>query len=105
MDREEDGSYLESWRPVALKDIQTDTAKLIDVGMIDFGQESDLWGGHGVIIWEEELELKDAAFIWGLAGTMYGDVEVPEVVFVGNCTDAGDWLCHQPFRLLDDALG
>jgi hypothetical protein len=44
-----------------LEDIETDAAELIDVGMVDFGQESDLWWGHGVIIWKEQLELKDAA--------------------------------------------
>jgi hypothetical protein len=43
-----------------LENIQADATKLIDVGMVDFGQESDLWWGHGVIIWEEQLELEDA---------------------------------------------
>jgi len=104
LNREENGSYLKGRGPVALQDIQTDAAKLIDVGMVDLGQESDLGWGHRIIIWEEELELEDTALIWGLAGTMYRDVEVSEVVFVGNCADAWDWFCHQPLRLLDDAL-
>jgi hypothetical protein len=60
-------------------------------------------------------------FVWRLVGSVYRDVKVSEVVFVGNGTDtghAGNTLesvrmsegrstlrfCHQSLRLLDDPL-
>lgn len=43
-----------------LQDIQTDTAKAVDVGMVDLCQEADLRRSHRVIIGEEELKPEDA---------------------------------------------
>ena len=80
MDRQENGSYLKCGRPVTyrhvsrllnasclgrytLEDIETDAAKLINVGVVDFGQEPDLWWGHWVVIWEEKLELENATWL------------------------------------------
>jgi hypothetical protein len=45
-----------------LEDVKTDTAELIDIGMIDLGQEANLGRSHGVVVWEEELELEDASY-------------------------------------------
>lgn len=43
-----------------LENIQANTAELVDVGMENFGQESDLRRGHRIVIGEEELELENA---------------------------------------------
>lgn len=36
---------------------------LTDVGMVDLGQEADLWRGHGVILHQKQLGLEDAAWV------------------------------------------
>lgn len=74
--------------------------------MVDLGQETDLWGCHGVVIWEEELEVEDATwdglvdvygegggrrtFVGRLRWSMNLDVEVAKVIFMWNCADAWD---------------
>lgn len=65
----QDGSDLKSRRPVAwaclasprqtpssqedrltLQHVKADTAQLVDIGVVDFGQEAHLRRGHGVIV-------------------------------------------------------
>jgi len=104
LDGEEDGADLESGGPVALEHIQTDAAELVDVGVVDLGQEADLWWGHGVVVWEKELELEYASFIWRLRRAVYGDIEVSQVVFMRDRADTWDRFCHQPLGLFDDPL-
>lgn len=80
---EQDRADLEGWRPVAcetcyelickigeivengdvrtFEDIKTDTSQLVNVGMVDLGQKSDLGWRHWVVVWQEELELEDTA--------------------------------------------
>ena len=31
--------------------------------MIDFGEEADFGWSHGIVVWEEKLELEDAAYV------------------------------------------
>jgi hypothetical protein len=40
---------------LTLQDVQADTAELVDVWMVDFGEEADLGRSHGVVIGKEEL--------------------------------------------------
>ncbi len=44
--------------------IQAYSTKLIDIGVVDFSKKSDLWWRHGIIVWEEELEFKNASYLW-----------------------------------------
>jgi len=53
LDGEEDGSDLKGGRPIALENIETDAAELVNIGVVNLGQESDLRRCHRVIIWEE----------------------------------------------------
>lgn len=43
-----------------LQDIQADTTKAVDVGMVDLRQETDLWGSHGIVIGKKEFQPEDA---------------------------------------------
>ncbi len=56
--------------------------------MVDLRQETNLRWCHRVIIWQEELQVEDAAFVWGLCWAVDLDVEVAEVVFVRDGGDA-----------------
>ena len=62
MDRKKDGADLKSRRPVPLQDIETDTAQLVDIRVVDLGEKANLGRGHGVVVWEEELEVEDATW-------------------------------------------
>lgn len=70
-----------------LEDIQTDTAELVDIGVVNLGEESDLRWGHRIVVWQEELQLEDTAYvgvrIWSTCGSFscispsYGDCVGP----------------------------
>lgn len=44
---------------LTLQNVQTDAAKAVDVGVVNFGQEADLWGSHRIIVRKEQLKSKD----------------------------------------------
>jgi hypothetical protein len=46
---------------LTFQDIQTDTAKLVNVGMVDLGQEPNFGRSHGIVVWQKELELEYAS--------------------------------------------
>ena len=50
LNREENRSDLESGRPLVLEDIETDTSKLINVGVVDLCAEQNLRRTHGVFL-------------------------------------------------------
>lgn len=45
---------------LTLQHIETDASELVDVRVVDLGEEPDLGRHHRVVICEEELELEDA---------------------------------------------
>lgn len=59
---EQDCPYLQSRGPVVLEDVEADSSQAIDVRVVDAGQKAYPGWAHGVVIWEEELELEHAAF-------------------------------------------
>lgn len=46
---------------LTLEDVEANAAQPVDVGMVDLGEEADLGRSHGVVVWQEELELEDTA--------------------------------------------
>lgn len=46
---------------LTLQDVEANTTQLVDVWVVDLGQEANLGRSHGVVFWEEELELEDSA--------------------------------------------
>jgi len=64
LDGQEDSSDLQGRGPVVLEHIQADPAQLVDVWMVDLGEEADLGRDHGVVVRQEELELEDASLVW-----------------------------------------
>ena len=72
--------------------------------MVDFGEEADLGGSHGVVGGEEEFELEDAAFVGRVAGAFDGHGEVAQVVLVGDGGDAGHGLGYEALRFLNGSM-
>ncbi len=69
---EPETSYLEGYEHVhchrsypwllgelTLQHVKADAPQFIDIWMVNLCQEADLWGGHRVVVGEEELELED----------------------------------------------
>jgi len=50
LDWKQNSSDLQSWRPFVLQDIQTDSTKLVDVGMVNFSSEQNFWWNHWILI-------------------------------------------------------
>ena len=92
LDGKKHSSDLEGWRPLVLEDIEADSSKLVDVGVVDLGSEEDLRWDHWVLVWEEELAIEDTSFVWsvGWAGNL--DVEVSVVLLVWFSVDAHNYI-------------
>lgn len=82
--------------PLVLEDVEADTAREVEVGVVDWGLEEDGRGRVGVVIRESEGELEGEAFI-GCLGRAY-DCCCPReevAVCVREGGDAGGWGEHQ----------
>ena len=124
LDREEDGADLEGRGPLVLEDVEADAPELVDVRVVDLGEEAHFGRRHRVVFREEQLELELAACRGerasarrpraqvkeeGEAGrTLEGrrvrarndDVEVAQVVVVRLCRDAWRRVGDEALRLL-----
>ena len=102
-----------------LQHIQTDAAQLVNVGMKDLGEETDLWWRHGVVVGKKQLELENTpfascqwrstaarrtkmeeaggpTFIGRLGWAVDLDIKVAQVVLVGDSADARDSITTSP---------
>lgn len=94
-----------------LEDIETDATQLVDVWVVDLGEEADLGRDHGVVIRQEQLKLELSAYtprisiasrresvaswgggqrtlVRGPGWSMDLDVKVSQVIVVRDGTDA-----------------
>jgi hypothetical protein len=83
---------LKSWRPFVLQDIKANSTKLIDVWMVDFGSEKNLWGDHWILVWEEKFTSEQSTFIWSLGWSSNLDKEMSEISLVWLSVDAYNWI-------------
>ncbi len=80
-----DRADLESWTPfVLLQDVKADSTEFVDVWVVDFGPEQDLWWCHWVIFGQIDFQVECATFVDGAYRTLNRGVEVPEVGWVDN---------------------
>ena len=61
---------------------------------------SHLGRGHGVLLWQEQLELEDASLVRRVDGPADHDGEVPQVVLLGLGADARSGLAQQTLGFL-----
>ena len=51
------------WRSgLTLQNVKADTAKLVNVGVVDLGQEAHLGGCHWIFLGQEEFKFEDTAY-------------------------------------------
>lgn len=80
MDFLHDFDHLFGWKPLVVAGLQHFGANIslfIDVRVVDFGLEFDVWGFEGEVV-ELELNFKLAAVEWGLLWT--SNVDLPKSV-------------------------
>mgnify|MGYP006117881361 CR=1 FL=1 len=82
LDGEEDSSDLEGWWPLVLQDIKADSTKLINIWVVDFGSEKNLWSNHWILIREEEFTGEQSSFIRSLGWTSNLNKEMSEIGLV-----------------------
>ena len=100
LDREQHRSDLQGWRPLVLEDIEADSAKLVNVGVVDLGSEEDLGWNHGVLLGQEELAVKDSALVRGLGRAGNLNEEVSGILLVWLSIDSYNWVLSKSLGLL-----
>ena len=90
LDGQEDGSDLKGWGPLVLENVQANSAKLVDVWVVDLGSEEDLWWNHWVLIWQEELAIKETSLIWSLGWASDLDVEMSIIFLIWLSVDSNN---------------
>ena len=83
-DRKEDLRDRERGRPLVLKDVQADGAVAVDVGVVNFGGESDLRGLEGVVGRELNVQEEHALVVGRVLGAHDGGRPGELVGFVGG---------------------
>ena len=72
--------------PLILQDIQTDSSREIDIGVVDRGLEENGRGGVGVVGWENEGKLEGKARVRGILRSFYcRSPREKTTVGVGEC--------------------
>ena len=91
---------------LTLQHIKTNTPELIDIWVVYFGKKSYFGRGHRIVIGQEELKLEYSSWVFVSSGrhrreyrltfvrrlrrTMDLDIEVSQVVFMGDGADSWD---------------
>lgn len=89
LDGEQHRADLQRRAPLVFQDVQADSAQFVDVRVVDLREEADVGWIQGVVFWEEQFELEQAAFVGGAARARHKYVEVSAVLFVGVGADSG----------------
>ena len=62
LDRQQDGADLQRRAPLVLENVKADAAQFVDVRVVHFGEEADLWRRHRVILGEKELQFENTTW-------------------------------------------
>ena len=100
LNRKKHSPNLQRWRPLVFEDIQTNSSQLVDIRVINLGQESNFWWSHGIVSREKEFQLKDSIFIRRISWSFNSNCEIPQIIFVGGSTDTGDGFRNQTLCFL-----
>jgi len=92
LDGEQHRSDLQRWGPLVLEDVQTDSTKLVDVGVVDLGSEKHLWWHHWILVRQEKFAVEKTSLVWSLGWTGNLDVEVSVVLLVWLSINTDHWV-------------
>jgi hypothetical protein len=100
LDGEQHRSDLKRWGPLVLDDVQADSAQLVDIWVVDLGDEKHLWWHHWVLVWQEEFAVEKTSLVRSLSWAGNLDVEMSEVLVIWLSINADHWVLGQSLSLL-----
>ena len=74
-----------------------------DVTYVETDSVHYLWSGHGIVLWQEQLQFENSALKWRPLGSCDHDMEISGVVVVRNSGDARNRFLHQSLSFLDNS--
>ncbi len=69
-------------RELTVQDVKAYTAELVDVGVINLGQKTELRRFSRIIVRVEKFKLEYSTLIWGIRWSLNCSMEMPIIVFV-----------------------
>jgi hypothetical protein len=100
LNRKQHRSDLQRRRPLVLEDVEANSAKLVDVGVVDLGSEKDLGWHHWVLFRQEELAVENSTLVWSLSWASNLDKEMSWVLLVWLSVNADNWILGKSLGFL-----
>nr|GMC91244.1 hypothetical protein BBBOND_0401070 [Ipomoea batatas]GME06379.1 hypothetical protein BBBOND_0401070 [Ipomoea batatas] len=72
---------LKSRTPLVFENIKTDPSKLINVRVVDFGEEPNLENSHWVLFRQKQFQLENTTYREKLCRTKNHHIKIPHIVF------------------------
>lgn len=76
LNRQKDGSDLESRTPVGFQNIETNSAQVVDVGVVNLSTENAFGRGHRVVVGQKQLSIEFAVFIRSSRGSIQFNLKI-----------------------------
>ena len=92
---------MKGWGPLVLENVQANSAKLVDVWVVDLGSEENLWWHHWVLVWQEQLAVEDASLVWSFSWTSNLNEEVSWVLLIWLGVNTNNWILSQSLGFLN----
>ena len=74
--------YLQRGGPFIFQNVQADAAERVDVGVVYLREEAHFRGGHGVLLWEKQLQFEHPAVVRRVLRAQNVHREVTQVAFL-----------------------
>lgn len=103
LDWKENWSDLKSRWPFIFKDIQTNSAKFVDVWVIDPSSEKNFWWDHRIFIRKEKFAVKNTSFIRGFCWSYNLHKEMSAIFLIWFSVNAYYWFCCQSLSFLKNS--
>jgi hypothetical protein len=84
--------------PLILKDVQANATIAVDIGVVNFGDELNLWGLEGVVSGEVDVQEEHTAGEGGVVGAHDGGLPVEMVgLRLGSGGAVGGWILAEVY--------
>merc|ERR1719322_219590 len=91
LDGEENCSDLKCWTPLVLEDVQADPTQLVNVRVVDPGDEPHLGCRHGIVLREKEFQFELASLKRGFRWPCHFHMEISCVRLIRDGNNTRHW--------------